>query len=135
MAWTCPHCGRDFRTPQASHACRPSQSLVTVFAGREIWLPVYQRLRQAFEETGLSSEVYCTSGVVIWRATSAFAYLHPKKTQFTCSVLLDRFRPDIPALRTLTNSPRRVWHEVKIDPDELDPTLNLLMEAYAGTQQ
>jgi hypothetical protein len=136
MSWTCPQCGRKFKTERHYHSC----DVVTMDDHLKKCTPEIKKLAEKIFKMALSwknVQITPLKSMILITAGMNFMSMKPKKEWLEIEFILEEEINEFPIYKTLRYTRNKVVHSVKIDSEE-DLNLQLtdwLKQAYNLTQK
>lgn len=90
-----------------------------IFEGvRKQWLPLYEQLKEQVAARVGAFEEHATANAVVWKHTSAFAELRPKKTGLVVAFASDTLHDEWEPAKVVQLSKNRVAHYFELTGDD-----------------
>ncbi len=113
------------------------EALVKAFSGsKDIWLPLYEALRDAARERLPAWVEYFPAVGLRWKHESTFADIGATKTALRVEFYLDAAHPECRPIKTVQTSKNRVAHTVELtDADGIGALLDWIAASYELTKK
>lgn len=131
MTWTCPECGRNFRSTHQPHSCA-TVPLEKHFAGKPVALrAAFDKILMKVSESG-PIQVNALNGAILLAGKSTFMAFKTRREYAEIEILSDKEINEFPVYKTFRVSASRVALFIRVQsPEEIDQQLiRWIMEAY-----